>query len=267
VKTEDLSDIKVLLQKLRLEQQVPPVKLFKGGTCEAKGVLHAFLERFRQLRGHEKPAADEPCLAHAQILALRANFARLCRPGSPGRRCRAQYRYLSGRAYRPPQAADELRFLQPDYDTYSALPKWARKTLAEHQHDARDPAYTRAQLGAAETHDPYWKAAMRELKGTGHMHNYMRMYWGKKILKWSDTPEKAFETLLCLNNTYFLDGRDANSFANVAWVFGQHDRPWTERTVYGKVRYMSAGGSSARLNPKPTLKRSIALIAREKRLE
>ena len=73
---------------------------------------------------------------------------------------------------------------------------------------------------------------------TGYMHNYMRMYWGKKIIEWSNTPETAYRTALDLNNTYFLDGRDANSFSNVAWLFGQHDRGWTERDVFGKVRCM-----------------------------
>ena len=83
---------------------------------------------------------------------------------------------------------------------------------------------------------------MREMRVTGYMHNYMRMYWAKKILEWSPTPEQAFRTTLALNNRYFLDGRDANSYANVAWVFGLHDRAWTERPVFGKVRYMNERG-------------------------
>ena len=140
-------------------------------------------------------------------------------------------------------------FYESNYDKYSALPDWAKKTLAEHKDDERDPGYTRKELEAAETDDPYWNAAMNELKYTGYMHNYMRMYWGKKILEWSSSPEYAFETTLYLNNKYFLDGRDANSFANVAWVFGQHDRGWTERAVFGKVRYMSAGGLERKADP------------------
>jgi deoxyribodipyrimidine photo-lyase len=77
---------------------------------------------------------------------------------------------------------------------------------------------------------------------TGYMHNYMRMYWGKKILEWSPTPREAFETTLLLNNTYFIDGRDPNSYANVGWIFGLHDRPWQERPIFGKVRIMKASG-------------------------
>jgi deoxyribodipyrimidine photo-lyase len=68
------------------------------------------------------------------------------------------------------------------------------------------------------------------------------MYWGKKIIEWSPTPEHAFETALALNNRYFLDGRDPNSYAGVGWVFGLHDRAWFEREIFGKVRYMAASG-------------------------
>ena len=78
---------------------------------------------------------------------------------------------------------------------------------------------------------------------TGFMHNYMRMYWGKKIIEWKRTPQEAFADTLYLNNKYFLCGRDANSFANIAWVYGTHDRPWgPQRKVFGLVRYMNAGG-------------------------
>jgi deoxyribodipyrimidine photo-lyase len=48
--------------------------------------------------------------------------------------------------------------------------------------------------------------------------------------------------LLRLNNTFFVDGRDANSYANVGWIFGLHDRPWPERPIFGKVRSMTAAG-------------------------
>jgi deoxyribodipyrimidine photo-lyase len=130
----------------------------------------------------------------------------------------------------------------PVYDSCKCLPEWARKTLSEHAKDPREHSYTRRQLENAGTHDEYWNAAMLEMKFTGFMHNYMRMYWGKKILEWSDTPENAFRTALALNNKYFLDGRDANSYAGVAWVFGMHDRAWSERPIFGKIRYMAASG-------------------------
>jgi deoxyribodipyrimidine photo-lyase len=114
--------------------------------------------------------------------------------------------------------------------------------LEDHSKDDRPVVYTLAQLENAKTHDAYWNAAMREMAFSGYMHNYMRMYWGKKILEWSQNPRVAFKHTLYLNNKYFIDGRDPNSYAGVAWIFGLHDRPWKERSIFGKVRYMAASG-------------------------
>ena len=134
-------------------------------------------------------------------------------------------------------------FYNPGYDQYeSAVPSWARQTLSEHQKDRRPYLYSADALEQAKTHDPYWNAAQMEMVASGKMHNYMRMYWGKKIMEWTRTPEEAFHIMLMLNNRYELDGRDPNGFAGVAWCFGRHDRPWGERPVFGKVRYMNAEG-------------------------
>jgi deoxyribodipyrimidine photo-lyase len=133
-------------------------------------------------------------------------------------------------------------YYNKEYGSYRGLPRWALKTLEEHASDNRPYEYTTEQLEEAQTHDPYWNAAMKEMMLTGSMHSYMRMYWGKKIIEWSETPHHAFDTMLLLNNTYFLDGRDPNSYAGVAWCFGGHDRPWKEREIFGKVRYMNRNG-------------------------
>ncbi len=131
----------------------------------------------------------------------------------------------------------------PEYDRYEAvLPQWANQTLAQHAADPRPYLYTVEQLEAGQTHDPYWNAAQNEMVNSGMMHGYMRMYWGKKILEWRQSPQQAFELCLYLNNKYQLDGRDPNSFAGVAWCFGRHDQAWGERPVFGKVRYMNAAG-------------------------
>ncbi|MDD1716433.1 MAG: deoxyribodipyrimidine photolyase, partial [Methanolinea sp.] len=108
--------------------------------------------------------------------------------------------------------------------------------------DPREYLYTREEFDGARTHDPYWNAAQDELRFTGKMHGYMRMYWGKKILEWSESPAEGFRIALALNNRYGLDGRDPNGYTGVAWCFGTHDRAWQERPVFGKVRYMNAAG-------------------------
>lgn len=130
-----------------------------------------------------------------------------------------------------------------DYQSYNAaVPLWAQKTLNDHAQDRREYLYKLSQLEKAETHDIYWNAAQMELIKTGHMHNYMRMYWGKKIIEWTKFPQQAFEWMQYINNFYQLDGRDANSYAGIAWCFGLHDHPWKERQIFGKVRYMNEKG-------------------------
>ena len=115
-------------------------------------------------------------------------------------------------------------------------------TLAAHGKDPRDYVYSLEDWEAEETHDRYWNTAQAEMRITGKMHGCMRMYWGKKILEWSRSPQEAYRIALYLNNKYELDGRDPNGFTGVAWCFGKHDRGWGERAVYGKVRCMVAAG-------------------------
>jgi len=74
------------------------------------------------------------------------------------------------------------------------------------------------------------------------MHNYMRMYWAKKIIEWMPSFKEAYDTIKYLNNHYFIDGRDPNSYAGIAWCFGKHDRAWKQRIVFGKLRYMNDKG-------------------------
>jgi len=142
-----------------------------------------------------------------------------------------------------------------NYNNYFCLPEWSRKTLEENRIHSREYVYPLEAFEKASTHDEYWNAAQKELLATGKMHNYMRMYWGKKILEWSKTPEEAFSNALFLNNKYSLDGNDPNSFAGVAWCFGKHDRAWPERKIYGKVRYMNSKGLERKFDMNLYLKR------------
>jgi deoxyribodipyrimidine photo-lyase len=135
------------------------------------------------------------------------------------------------------------------------LPDWAYTTLKEHASDQRNYQYSYQEFDNYNTHDKYWNAAQKELKLTGKMHNYMRMYWGKKILEWVDDPEEAYKIALKLNNKYALDGRDANSYAGVSWCFGKHDRAWKERKIFGKVRYMNSNGLERKFDMKKYLKK------------
>ena len=127
-------------------------------------------------------------------------------------------------------------------DSLDELPDWARTALNKHRGDLRDPVYTREQFDSASTCDDLWNATQKELLLRGKIHGYYRMYWGKKIIEWSATHQDALDTMIYLHDKYALDGRDPNTYTNILWCFGLHDRPWSERPIFGMVRYMSLEG-------------------------
>lgn len=141
------------------------------------------------------------------------------------------------------ELSDNFCYYSADYLTLSASPAWAQVTLAKHATDPRPSLYDRTEFEVAKTHDPAWNAAQRQLTTTGKMHGYMRMYWAKKVLEWSATPQEAIDTLVYLNDFYSLDGGDPNGYVGILWsVAGLHDRPWGERAIYGTVRSMVYDG-------------------------
>lgn len=124
-----------------------------------------------------------------------------------------------------------------------SAPNWARASLDKHRADVRQFTYSRPQWEAAKTHDPAWNAAQNQLRRTGKIHGYMRMYWAKKMLEWSASPEEALADCLYLNDAYSIDGGDPNGYVGALWsIAGLHDRPWNERPVFGQIRYMNSAG-------------------------
>jgi deoxyribodipyrimidine photo-lyase len=139
--------------------------------------------------------------------------------------------------------------MQKDYDQFESLPAWALKTLRQHARDERSHIYSLEQFERAMTHDSLWNAAQTQLLREGRIHNYLRMLWGKKIIEWTRTPQKALEIMIELNNKYALDGRDPNSYSGIFWCLGRYDRPWgPERPVFGTVRYMSSENTARKFN-------------------
>jgi deoxyribodipyrimidine photo-lyase len=137
----------------------------------------------------------------------------------------------------------------PAYDSIDCAEPWAQKTLREHARDKRDPLYTLEQLEKAQTYDELWNASQLQMVKFGWMHNYMRMYWAKKILEWTPSPAIAVQHAVYLNDKYELDGRDPNGYAGIAWaIAGVHDRPWFDRPIFGTIRYMSGGSTGKKFN-------------------
>jgi deoxyribodipyrimidine photo-lyase len=157
------------------------------------------------------------------------------------------------------ELSDNFCYYTKDYASVDAFPEWAQKTLAEHRHDKREYVYTYATFAKAKTHDELWNAAQRELLRTGKMHGYMRMYWAKKILEWTNDPETAMAIAIKLNDTYELDGRDPNGYTGIAWsIGGVHDRAWFDRPIFGKIRYMSANGARSKFDVDAYIKANTA---------
>uniref|UniRef100_H3CQU8 Deoxyribodipyrimidine photo-lyase n=1 Tax=Tetraodon nigroviridis TaxID=99883 RepID=H3CQU8_TETNG len=146
------------------------------------------------------------------------------------------------------ELTDNFCFYNEKYDSVE-VPRppgayeWARKTLKDHAKDKRPYIYTREQLEKAETHDKLWNAAQFQVVREGKMHGFLRMYWAKKILEWTPSPEEALASALYLNDRYELDGQDPNGFVGCMWsICGIHDQGWAERPVFGKIRYMNYKG-------------------------
>ncbi len=256
--SEDPQDVDGLISRLELDDSVAPVDGLRGGEDAAEELLSPFIEEklayFDELRND--PAVDytsglSPYLHFGQISPLRIALAAMEREDLETEG------FLEELVVRR-ELSFNFTWYDDQYDSLECLPRWARESLEVHEQDFRNPSYSLKQLEEAETHDPYWNAAERELLVTGKMHGYMRMYWGKKILEWTKGSEtgkaepgetqlgsaaaEAYRRALYLNNRYALDGRDPNSYAGVAWCFGKHDRAWTERSIFGKVRYMNDRG-------------------------
>ncbi len=264
---EALDDVRSLVARLDVDASVAPVDaLYPGGEQAAAARLESFVAG--ALHGYAEDR-NQPHRARVSYLGM---YLR-CGQVSPVEAVRA------ARAAAPTAGeANVASFVEellvrrelainhavrnPEYDRYAGLPAWARRTLAAHADDPRPALYDDATLEAAASDDPYWNAAMRQSVATGYQHNHMRMYWGKRVLEWSATPEEAYARLLRWNDRFHLDGVDPNSYAGVGWVFGLHDRPWTERPVFGNVRSMTQGGLKRKTDPDAYVRAVAAEVAR-----
>ncbi len=236
----EVSDWQAALDRLDVDRSVAPVDEYVGGTGEAERLLDEFItDRLADYDERRNEPVDNwvshisPYLHFGQISPV---YVASQVSGHEGDEA-----YLEELIVRRELAMNFCHF-NPRYDSIEALPDWALTTLAEHAGDERPYVYSAEQFERAETHDAYWNAAQMEMVLTGKMHNYMRMYWGKKILEWTEDASDAHAIMAWLNNKYELDGRDPVSWSNFAWVLGKHDQAWQEREIVGKVRWMSAGG-------------------------
>jgi deoxyribodipyrimidine photo-lyase len=238
-----VNDTENILNSLNIDRSVSTVK-YIGGYSQARKYLEEFISkklyRYKQFRSH--PELDyqsnlSPYLHFGHISPIEIAIEILSKYG---RDENVESFFNEMIIWR--ELARNFCYYNPNYNQYEGIPNWAKQTLEQHLSDKRDYIYSLEELENAKTHDEYWNAAQNELLKTGKMHNYMRMYWCKKIIEWTEHPKQAFDIACYLNDKYELDGRDPNGYAGISWCFGTHDRPWQERKIFGKVRYMSKSG-------------------------
>ncbi len=240
------SAIPSLVASCDIDHSIKPSVEYTGGAKAARKRLEIFLKD--RLRRYSKESSQpskhatsnlSPYLHFGHISALQVALA--VRDYAEEHKLMAE-EFLEELIVRRELAFNFAQFAGEAVESLDILPDWCKRTMKKHAADPRPYLYTPEQFEAATTHDELWNAAQRELLLRGTIHGYYRMYWGKKIIEWSPTYEDALRTMIRLHDIYALDGRDPNTYTNILWCFGLHDRPWGERPVFGQLRYMSFDG-------------------------
>jgi deoxyribodipyrimidine photo-lyase len=240
-----------------LDRSVAPVDAWTGGTHAALKRLELFtgelLENYDTERNH--PETDgtscmSPYLHYGHVgpitIALAVDAAAKAHPKLKG----ARDSYFNELIVWRELAINFVRYT-PNYDSPDCAENWAKETIAAHARDEREHLYTLRQLENAQTYDDLWNAGQIQMVRYGWMHNYLRMYWAKKILEWTPNVETAMKYSIYLNDKYFLDGRDPNGYAGIAWaILGKFDRAWGSRPIFGKIRYMSGVSTGKKFDSK-----------------
>jgi deoxyribodipyrimidine photo-lyase len=243
---------------LKVDKTLYPVDWIQSGEDSARAALDTFIQN--GLRTYPE-ARNDPTRNAQSNLSLSLHFGHISSQriaiqiGRANADQEAKEAFLEELIVRR-ELSDNFCFYNPHYDSTACFPRWARESLRLHEGDKRTHLYTLDQFESAGTHDPLWNAAQKEMVVRGKMHGYMRMYWAKKILEWTENADQAMEYAIFLNDRYELDGRETNGYAGIAWSLGGiHDRAWFERPVFGKVRYMSDNGCRKKFDVDEYIKR------------
>jgi len=235
---------------LQIGSSVPEVSWIRPGEKAAKRMLRSFIKKLPQYDNER----NDPNLNAQSHLSPYLHFGHISAQRVALEINKSLSNHRSKEAFLEElivrrELSDNYCYYNPHYASFQGFPAWAKKTLNEHRADRREYLYTSSQLEHAETHDELWNAAQMQMVKTGKMHGYMRMYWAKKILEWTASPEEAVTTAIFLNDRYELDGRDPNGYTGIAWsIGGVHDRAWNERKIFGKIRYMSYNGCRSKFD-------------------
>ncbi|SHK48130.1 deoxyribodipyrimidine photo-lyase [Thermocrinis minervae] len=236
---------------VKVDRRVGEVDWIKPGTSEGLRVLKEFIENKLEIYHLKRndPNANvqsnlSPYLHFGQVSSQRVALEVLRSDKSQ----EAKESFLEELIVRK-ELSDNFCLYNKNYDSFEGFPQWAKESLNKHRKDIRKYVYSLEEFEEAKTHDKLWNACQMQMVRFGKMHGYLRMYWAKKILEWSESPEEALRIAIYLNDKYELDGRDPNGYTGIAWsIGGVHDRPFKEREIIGKLRYMSYEGCRKKFN-------------------
>jgi deoxyribodipyrimidine photo-lyase len=236
-----------------MDRSVQPVHGFQGGTHEAQRLLKDFVRRklpaYPLLRNHPDRDGTSRLSAYLHFGQISPSTVALAVEQAHVPKA-AKAAFLDQLITWRELSVNFVRF-NSNYDNFECAEPWAHRTLGEHATDPRPVVFNERQLENAETYDALWNAAQRQMVNHGWMHNYLRMYWAKKILEWSPSVTEAYEIAVWLNDKYEMDGRDPNGYAGIAWALvGKFDRAWSERPIFGKIRYMSLASTGKKFDSK-----------------
>jgi deoxyribodipyrimidine photo-lyase len=263
----DFDTIPSLVASCEIDHTVPPSLSYRGDRTSALRHLARFLEerlsKYEGQRNEPSKHATSNLSPYLHYGRIGAHEVALAAQAAGKQKGVSTEGFLEELVVRRELAFNHALFAERP-ESLKNLPEWARDTLRAHASDPRNPCYSREQFECAQTHDELWNATQWEMRLRGRIHGYYRIYWGKKIIEWSKTCQDALETMVHIHDRYALDGRDPNTYTSILWCFGLHDRPWVERAIFGKVRYMALSGMQRKTDVAAYLKEIDFLKAAKK---
>lgn len=255
-----MTNWKNAFKSLEVNMDIKPVDWAIAGSSAGLKMLHEFIEK--RLKGYNTDRND-PNKNGLSNLSPWFHFGQLSTQRAAVEVQKYGKKYPEGvKAFIEEsvvrrELSDNFCFFNPHYDCIEGAANWAKTSLDLHKKDKRDHKYTYEQFESGKTHDRLWNAAQLQMVHTGKMHGFMRMYWAKKILEWTESPEQALEFAIKLNDKFELDGRDPNGYVGCMWsICGIHDQGWREREVFGKIRFMNFKGCQRKFDVEKYIKTS-----------
>eukprot|EP00127_Corallochytrium_limacisporum_P002020 Clim_evm8s99 gene=Clim_evmTU8s99 len=237
------TDWKSVWKSIKVDEDVKEVEWCTPGTKAGLKALETFIRKRLKIYGEHR---NDPLRNALSNMSPYYHFghvsvARACIEVKKTKNPNASAYFEESIVRR--ELADNFCYYEPNYDNLDGAHGWARETLEAHRHDPREYVYTYDELAQGQTHDKLWNAAQLQMSKHGKMHGFLRMYWAKKILEWTESPDQALQFAIRLNDRFELDGRDPNGYVGCAWsIMGTHDQGWAERPIFGKIRYMNYNG-------------------------